>query len=118
MGMNLVPAVSSSHTRVGNSNPNNKRGTTRKLNPTTHDLPLPSEYLPNWGKILVPQLCAWAGSLDDPFCANKKMNNEIDVLWEHVFPDIILEDADKPVVLKVVRTLSSTLIAVINYLFA
>ena len=66
----------------------------------------------------MPQLCAWAGSIGDPFCANKKMVNEIDVLWERVFPDVVLEDADKPVVLKVVRTLSSMLIAVINHLFA
>jgi hypothetical protein len=107
MGMNLVPATSLlSHTQVGNSDsePSNRRGVTRKLNPTTHDLPLPSEYIPSWGKLLLPQLYAWAGSIDDPFCANSKMDDEIDVLWERVFPDIVLENADKPVVLKVVRT--------------
>ena len=104
MGMKLVPAVSSSHTQVGNSNPSKKRGTTRKLNPTTYDLPLPSDYIPNWGKFLVPQLCAWAGSMDDPFSANKKMANEVVNLWERVFPEFPLQEADKPDVLAVVRT--------------
>ena len=58
----------------------------------------------SWGKLFVPQLCAWAGSIDDPFGANSKLNDEIDVLWERVYPDIVLENADKPVVLKHVRT--------------
>jgi len=121
MGVKLVTAVSSSHTQAGNSDldPGNRRGRTRKLNFTTFDLPLPPgpEYLLKWGKTLLPQLFAWAGSTDDPFCANSKMGDEIVLLWERVFPDIVLEEADKPVVLKVVRTLSSTLIALINHVF-
>ena len=33
------------------------------------------------------------------------MANEIEAIWERVFPDVILENDDKPVVLKVVRAL-------------
>ena len=64
----------------------------------------------------MPQLCAWAGSIDDPFSANKKMADEVDNLWERVFPEFPLQDADKPDVLAVVRTFrqQSTLIALIN----
>ncbi len=117
MGMKLVTAPSQA--QAGNSDPGTntgRRGRTRKLNPTTFDLPLPPgpEYLSKWGKTLLPQLYAWAGSIDDPFCANTKMAEEVDVLWERVFPDIVLEEAAKPVVLKVVRAFSSILIVLIN----
>jgi hypothetical protein len=34
------------------------------------------------------------------------MADEIEAIWERVFPDVVLEDDDKPIVLKVVRALS------------
>jgi hypothetical protein len=85
-----------------------------------HDLPLPSggEYHSRWGKLLLPQLYAWAGSIEDPFCANGQMGNVLENLWVHVFPNLAsLEEADKQVVFKVVRALSSILIVLDNNIF-
>jgi len=107
MGMNLV-AMSSSH-KMGSGNANNKRGRTRKANPTNLDLPLPpgSEYQTKWTKVYVPQLYAWAGSTSDPFGTNGKMAIEVEVIWKRVFPNVALEDEeDKHVVVKVVRAIS------------
>jgi len=106
MGVALIK-TSSPSTPMGNSK--NRRGTTRKLNPTTSDLPLPPgpEYQLKWGKVFLPQLYAWAGSTNDPFGANGKMADEVEIIWDRVFPDVVLEDAeDKRVVLKVVRALT------------
>ena len=107
MGIKLV-TMSSSHTHMGDSNTNNRRVRTRKATPTNLDLPLPpgSEYQTKWTKIYVSQLCAWAGSTGDPFGTNGKMANKIEVIWKRVFPDVVLEEEDKPVVIKVVRALS------------
>lgn len=106
MGLNLV---SSSHTPpVEGGNTNNRRGHTHKANPTNLDLPLPPgpEYQSRWTKIYVAQLWAWAGSTGDPFGTNGKMANEVEVIWKRVFPDIVLEEEDKLIVLKVVRAIS------------
>ena len=107
MGVTLVN-TSSTSTPMGNSDAaNNRRGRTRKLNPTAADLPLPpgSKYQMKWSKEYLPQLYAWAGSINDPFGANGQMSDEVDIIWERIFPDIPLEAADKPTVLKVVRAL-------------
>ena len=107
MGMKLVK-VSASQTQMENSNAsNNKKGYTHKGTPKNSDLPLPpsTEHQTKWTKTYVPELFAWAGSTDDPFGANGRMADEIEAIWERVFPDVILEDDDKPVVLKVVRAL-------------
>jgi len=110
MGVKFVETPSPS-THMGNSNTNAGRGRTRKLNPAQKDLPLPSlGHHSKWGKVFLPQLYAWAGSLDDPFGVNGKMANEVEIIWMRVFPDVVLEEADKPVVIKVVRALSRTLI--------
>ena len=94
---------------MGNSDADsNRRGHTRKLYPTTSDLPLPSgsRYHLKWTKEYLPQLYSWAGSINDPFGANGKMAVEVEVIWERTFPDIVLEVADIPTVLRVVRALS------------
>jgi hypothetical protein len=98
----------SSHTPVEGGNTNNRRGHTHKANPKNLDLPLPPgpEYQSKWTKIYVAQLWAWAGSTGDPFGTNGKMANKVEVIWKHVFPDVILKEEDKPVVLKVVRAIS------------
>ena len=90
-----------------NTSTNNRRGKGGKLKPTTSDLPLPPgpDNLLKWAKQFLPQLYAWAGSTDDPFCANGKMANVVEVIWQRVYPGTVLEDADKPVVLKVVSAL-------------
>ena len=114
MGVEFIKTPSPS-THMGNSNTNNGRGCTRKLNPAQKDLPLPSlEHHLKWGKAFLPQLYAWAGSLSDPFGVNGKMANEVGIIWMRVFPDVVLEDADKPVVIRVVRALSRTLVVRYN----
>jgi len=114
MGVKLVKTTSPS-IRTGDSNPKNGRGCTWKLNPTQKDLPLPSpEHHAKWGKVFLPQLYAWAGSLDDPFGVNGKMANKVQIIWMRIFPDVALEKVDKPVVIKVVRALSQILIACYN----
>jgi len=116
MGVKFVKVpLASPSTQMGNSNTNGGRGCTWKLNPTYKDLPLPSlEHHSRWGKLFLPWLYAWAGLLDDPFSVNGKMANEVEIIWMCIFPDIVLEEVDRPLVIKVVRALSQNLIAHYN----
>ena len=107
--------LASPSTQTGNSNTNSGRGRTEKLNPTQKDLPLPRlEHHLRWGKVFLPLLYAWAGLLDDPFGVNGKMANKVEIIWMHVFPDVVLEEVDKPVIIKVVRAFSQNLITHYN----
>jgi len=116
MGVKFVKTpLASPSTQTGNSNTNGGRGRTQKLNPTQKDLPLPRlEHHLRWGKVFLPLLYAWAGSLNDPFGMNGKMANKVEIIWMHVFPDVVLKEADKPVVIKVVRAFSQNLITHYN----
>jgi hypothetical protein len=68
---------------------------------TLIDLPIPSDhtYTEKWCKQFVPNLLAWAGSLEDPFGMSGQLNSEIINLWEDVFPDIVLSHRSKDIVI-------------------
>lgn len=102
-----MPSGPSPCTTQGNGKTKSRRGTTRKLNLSTLDLPLPpgNDSLLKWTKQFLPQLYAWAGSTSDPFGANKRMAGEIETLWKLIFPSAVLGEEDKLVVFKVVRAL-------------
>src|SRR6266404_317539 len=76
----------------------------RKQRPTINSLPLPytGAYLNKWHRVFMPSLVKWAGSIDDPFGANGKMNDIIVDLWENIYPDIPLNDEKLKVVIGVV----------------
>jgi hypothetical protein len=105
MGINIVKVPSSS-IQIRDRNTNN-RGHTRKLNPTQKDLPLPPgpKYLLRWQKTFLPMLYAWAGSTDDPFCTNGVMSDEVWAIWKQTYPEVVLDEDEEDLVLKVVRPL-------------
>jgi hypothetical protein len=54
--------------------------------------PAGGKHLQIWRKSFVPSLLAWAGSQGDPFGANGKMNTEIKVIWQRIYPALLLSN--------------------------
>lgn len=68
------------------------------------DLPLPrtGRHLQNWRKKFVPRLISWAGSQEDPFGTNGRIDGAVKSVWKRVYPDIGIDDADMDIVIIVV----------------
>jgi hypothetical protein len=115
MGIELVPnasavpsmkdsggnqATGSSHKRAGQG--------VRRPRYTQADLPFPpsTEAIRSgrtlWRTHFVPSLLDWAGSCDDPFGTNSRMEGAVTTIWKRVYPHIVLGDESMAVVLHVV----------------
>lgn len=57
-----------------------------------------------WRIQFVPSLLAWAGAQGDPFGTNSQMVDEVAVIWQRIYPAIVLDDTKKYIVLRIVRT--------------
>jgi hypothetical protein len=90
----------------------------RKQRYTVSDLPFPrgGRYTQTWRKVFVPNLLAWAGSQDDPFGTNGQVHLEATKIWNRVFTDVPLKDADKDILIYVVCSYPSTSFQLINVL--
>lgn len=71
---------------------NHKNGSRRKQKYTTSDLPYPpgGKNSDNW-KLLNAMVISWAGAQEDPFGTNSRLDTDIDMLWESVFPGSTLD---------------------------
>jgi hypothetical protein len=90
----------------------------RKQKYTVSDLPFPhgGRYTQTWHKVFVPNLLAWAGSQDDLFGTNGQVHLEATKIWNHVFTDVPLKDADKDILIYVVCSYPSMSFKLINIL--
>ena len=88
MGVILTPHVAGA--TESNVGPSSVRA--RKPRYTVPDLPFPpgGKHLQLWCKAYVPALIAWAGSQNDPFGANGQMDTEITVIWQRIYPALLL----------------------------
>jgi len=107
--INQVPSTPMPIDGKGNQGNVNTRGP-RRTKYTLIDLPIPYSrvYTDKWRKQFVPNLLAWAGSLEDPFGTNGQLNSEIVNLWKEVFPELALSQRSKDmeIVQTVVRALT------------
>ena len=102
MGVSLHPAAMMS---TGSIDHRQKRHT-RKQRPTINSLPLlkTGDHLNKWRRLFMPSLVKWAGSIEDPFSANRKMDETVINLWNSIYDDIPLNDENTvKVVINVVR---------------
>ena len=79
---------------TGSLDPKRKRVGNPRQRATVSCLPMPQtrDYINKWRRLFTPSLVKWAGSLDDPFGANGKMNDAFDTLWKDIYHDIPLDD--------------------------
>ncbi|KAH8979761.1 hypothetical protein EDB92DRAFT_2118630 [Lactarius akahatsu] len=77
-----------------------KQKSARRLRPTLADLPLPrtGRYLQNWRKKFVPLLISWAGSQEDPFGTNGRIDGAIKSVWGRVYPDLVVDDEEMDII--------------------
>ncbi|KAI9434180.1 hypothetical protein H4582DRAFT_809927 [Lactarius indigo] len=77
-----------------------KQKSVRRLRPTLMDLPLPrtGRYLQNWRKKFIPLLVSWAGSQEDPFSTNGRIDGAIESVWRCVYPDLAVDDEEMDIV--------------------
>ena len=87
-----------------NNNNNGRHGSTRKRKFGISDLPFVHWDMDSrkWRLSFVPSLLAWAGTQCDPFGTNSQMSDEVTMLWERIYPAIILDDTRTSVILSVV----------------
>lgn len=88
--MGIQIAKVDSTTKDSDATANRKNGRRQKY--TILDLPYPpgGKNSENW-KLLNAMVLSWAGAQEDPFSTNSKLDMEIDMLWESVFPGSILD---------------------------
>ena len=120
MGIRITqaPSTSGAMDSTGNEGNANTRGP-RRVKYVLVDLPIPHNrvYTDKWHKQFVPNLLAWAGSLEDPFGTNGQLTcGEIVNLWNKVFPEVVLGHGSKDlaIVQSVVCALTRTEIAYYN----
>jgi hypothetical protein len=106
----ISPQASSSGSSTGDS----KRRTTKQRFRQA-DLPFPrdrdlgglnGDYIYRWRSSFLPSLLSWAGAQDDPFGTNCRlsMNFSVEVtnIWARVYPESILDEDERQIVLSVV----------------
>ena len=93
---------------MGNNSNNGRGSRTSRRKYAVSDLPFTHWDIDirKWRAQFVPSLLAWAGTQGDPFGTNSQMDDEVTILWQRVYPAIVLNDTRKTIVLSVVRTFS------------
>jgi hypothetical protein len=106
MGIQITKVDSSTKDNDATANRKNLNSCRQKY--TTLDLPYPpgGKNSENW-KLLNAVVISWAGAQEDPFSTNSRLDIDIDMLWESVFPGSALDDQGRKRALVVVRLLVS-----------
>ncbi|KAI0291178.1 hypothetical protein B0F90DRAFT_1671639 [Multifurca ochricompacta] len=99
MGIMLTNVAVGTEDNLQDANP--KRPRRRYL---VTDLPFPhgSAHRRAWRKTFVPTLIMWAGSIEDPFGANNRVEGIIKDIWCLVYPDIPLGPKEMQITLGVI----------------
>ena len=69
------------------------------------DLPMPCDGS-SWWKYFTPLLLSWAGSCEDPFGTNGQLDDMVSRIWESLYPDTMLGNQDKEIMLSMVHHFS------------
>jgi hypothetical protein len=102
MAVNLCQLASTLPTRSNGHDGHGARTGKKRLG--VSDLPFADWNVDsrNWRTQFLPSLLAWAGTQRDPFGTKSQMHDEVTAIWERIFPAIVLDDARKLSVLRVV----------------
>ena len=66
-------------------------------------LPLPPGASQSWKNTFIPPLLAWARSQENPWGLSDFLRAEVVHIWDRVYPQYPLREADIHIVVKVVR---------------
>jgi hypothetical protein len=91
--------------KVDDETPAGHSVTSHKPNYTKANLPFPpgGNHHQIWGKSFRPAFLSWAGSQDNPFGMNGRMHNEISGIWQHLYPDIKLDNEKMKILVDMVH---------------